>query len=119
MTDYFKVQIAGMPEGQVLINVHPMDNCVGRPCVVHNPSDHHMRSWPLHWRNDRGIFERICEHGTGHPDPDQFAFWDEQAVKWEERQRGATQSVSEWNASPVGNPWVGMGIHGCDGCCRG
>jgi hypothetical protein len=32
---------------------------------------HHMRDWPLIWRNDRGIFERKCPHGIGHPDPDQ------------------------------------------------
>jgi hypothetical protein len=29
-----------------------------------------MRSWPQHWRGDRGIIERVCDHGIGHPDPD-------------------------------------------------
>lgn len=81
-----------------LHNVHLPDRCYGRPCVIHNPSDHHMRDWPLHWRDDRGICERICPcphgpgahddgshcgHGIGHPDPDQ----------------------------------LGDGVHGCDGCC--
>lgn len=56
--------------GELIYNVHPQDACAGRPCCVHNPSDHHMRSWPQHWRGDRGLMERICPHGVGHPDPD-------------------------------------------------
>ncbi len=81
-----------------LSNVHSMDQCQkdgDQPCVIHNPTPHHMRFWNLHWRNDRGIFERICPHGIGHPDPDQFAFW--------KKLHGE-----------------GMGaeaVHGCDGCC--
>ena len=82
-----------------LVDVHPMDNCAGEPCVIHNPTDHHMREWPLHWRNDRVLFERICPHGVGHPDPDQFAFWDRMAAK----------GYAMYEA---------MGVHGCDGCCR-
>ena len=34
-----------------------------------------MSTFPLVWRNDRGIFERTCPHGIGHPDPDQFDYW--------------------------------------------
>jgi hypothetical protein len=80
-------------EGRVrLVNVHPPEKCAGRACVVHNPSDHHMREWPLHWRDDRGIFERICEHGVGHPDPDQFEYWDSLGQEWQK-------------------------VHGCCGCC--
>jgi hypothetical protein len=48
---------------------------------------------PLTWRSDRGIFERICNHGIGHPDPDQFPYWKE-------------QGIFDTEAS-----------HGCDGCC--
>ena len=51
-------------------DTHSPDKCVGRPCPVHNPSDHHMRSWPLNYRPDRGLTERLCHHGVGHPDPD-------------------------------------------------
>jgi hypothetical protein len=29
-----------------------------------------MKEWPQNWREDRGIMERICPHGIGHPDPD-------------------------------------------------
>lgn len=61
-------------------------------CVIHNRTDHRMRWWPLKWRGDRGIFERVCRHGVGHPDPDQFPYW---------------VSVGE----------EGQGVHWCDGCC--
>ena len=57
--------------GEVLSGVHLKSKCVGRKCCIHNPSDHHMRTWRMHWRGDRQIMERICpEHGCGHPDPD-------------------------------------------------
>lgn len=56
--------------GEVLINVHDEGTCVGEHCCIHRPSDHHMADWPQHFRSDRGIMERICEHGVGHPDPD-------------------------------------------------
>lgn len=89
-----------MFEGIILRNVHDWQTCqtsavsswTNRPCVIHNPTPHHMRLWQLHWRDDRGIFERICEHGTGHPDPDQFPYWKEHGKMAE-------------------------AVHGCDGCC--
>ena len=76
-----------------LKNVHLPEKCEDRPCVIHRPTNHHMREWLLHWRNDRGIFERFCEHGIGHPDPDQFAYWKENGLDHEK-------------------------VHGCDGCCE-
>lgn len=76
----------------VLHNVHSARTCRHRHCVIHNPLAHHMEDWPLIWRNDRGIFERICEHGVGHPDPSQFEYW---------------QDTEQWF----------MGTHGCCGCC--
>lgn len=83
----------GMQVGHAtLVNVHDQARCAGRPCVVHNPSDHEMRSWPLNWRGDRGLMERICPHGVGHPDPDDLAFHIRN-----------------------GNTW--QGVHGCDFCC--
>lgn len=53
-----------------------------------------MRDWPLHWREDRPlpIFERVCEHGVGHPDPDQEDYWRETDQLWQM-------------------------IHACCGCC--
>lgn len=76
-----------------LRNVHNKTACDGRPCVIHNPTAHHMAERPLLWRDDRRIFERTCRHGIGHPDPDQFDYW---------------QSVGREHES----------VHGCDGCCR-
>lgn len=56
--------------GQTLVNVHDKHLCAGNNCCIHNPSAHHMIEWPQNYREDRGIMERICEHGVGHPDPD-------------------------------------------------
>jgi hypothetical protein len=76
-----------------LVNVHPPERCVGRPCVVHHPSDHHMRGWSLNWRGDSRLMERMCPHGIGHPDPDDMTY---------------QASIGQQNC---------IGIHGCDGCC--
>ncbi|AOE43769.1 hypothetical protein SEA_BANTAM_80 [Gordonia phage Bantam] len=76
-----------------LANVHDEAPDCASGCVIHSPSDHHMRLWPLHWRDDRAIFERLCPaHGVGHPDPDQFAYWDRTGNEWQK-------------------------VHGCCGCC--
>ena len=82
--------------GQELRGVHERGDCVGVHCVIHNPSDHPLRDRPTHWREDRGLMERICEHGIGHPDPDHLAAT--------EHFRGKEAADAE-------------GVHGCDGCC--
>ncbi len=87
--------VFGFQVGEIEVRTHPRSKCEGRglPCVVHNPSEHRMRDWPLNWRGDTGVMERLCpDHGVGHPDPD--------AMEYEKRQ---------------GNEW--MGVHGCCGCC--
>lgn len=76
----------------VLKNTHSPEKCAGRPCVIHSPSEHHMRSWPMNWRSDIGVMERMCPHGIGHPDPDDVAY-----------------HIS------IGQKWAAS--HGCDGCC--
>lgn len=76
----------------ILTNVHSRELCKGRSCVLHNPSEHHMRSWPTLFRADLGFMERICPHGVGHPDPDDLEYQITQG-------RGY------------------LGTHGCDGCC--
>lgn len=81
--------LIALHDGRILI-VHSRESCQLTHCCVHNPSTHHMLSWPHNWRGDRGIMERMCTHGIGHPDPDDF--------------RVVMGSDS--------------GIHGCDGCCR-
>lgn len=81
-----------LPGDQILVNVHPQDKCEGRHCVLHNPSEHHMRDWPTLWRADLGIMERTCQHGIGHPDPDDLAFH-----------------------LTLGHDW--LSVHSCDSCC--
>lgn len=56
--------------GQKLRNVHRPYQCKGEKCCIHEPSNHHMVGWAMNFRPDRGIMERICQHGVGHPDPD-------------------------------------------------
>ena len=76
--------------------VHEKADCSGDFCVIHNPSDHCMRSFPTYWRQDRMLMERICPHGIGHPDPDDVAF--AASIR--------SQDQIDYYA-----------IHGCDGCC--
>ncbi|WP_157186566.1 hypothetical protein [Nocardia jiangxiensis] len=80
------------PNDLGLTDVHDPMLCHGRACVMHNPLSHSMRDWPVVWRGRYEGFERICEHGVGHKDPSQFAYWQE-----------------------IGEEWRGM--HSCDGCC--
>ncbi len=75
------------------IFAHAKKNCQGEFCTIHHFSDHHMVEWPQHWRNDTGVMERICEHGIGHPDPD-------------DRLISGPNDERNW-----------AGVHGCDGCC--
>lgn len=77
----------------VIVGVHSQLLCKGRSCIMHNPSRHHMRDWPLTWRDDKGVFERACPHGVGHPDPDDADHLDATGREY-------------------------LTIHGCDLCCR-
>jgi hypothetical protein len=98
------------------MRTHNEMQCDGEPCVVHNPSDHHMKTWPIVYRMDRAVempptqigratiagpvfvlAERTCPHGVGHPDPDSIGF---------ARRRGGGDFASVES------------VHGCDGCCR-
>jgi hypothetical protein len=119
--------------------MHKPDKCAGHHCSIHNPSDHHMKTWPLLWRRDTLMMERICPHGVGHPDPDHLEF---------ARVYGVTAKLENVGIAcpenlPPGGPvcpkclgprtaaivlgrWlhvrrqIGYGtnsVHGCDGCC--
>jgi hypothetical protein len=80
--------------GQVIGPVHPADYCLNKNgCTIHGPSDHAMTYFPQMWRDDKGIMERICSHGIGHPDPDDVKLL----------------GINGWTE----------GVHGCDGCCGG
>lgn len=76
-----------------LLITHGADKCAGQHCCIHNPSQHHMRDWPMNWRPDIGVMERICPHWVGHPDPDDAAYNNREGRSF-------------------------LGIHGCDGCCQ-
>jgi len=78
-------------------HAHDPSICEGENCCIHNPSDHHMRGFKQNYRLDRGLMERICPHGVGHPDPDHLDFV--------ERVRGKEAARVE-------------AVHGCDGCCK-
>jgi len=82
-------------EGGEQLFCHPLARCEGHACCVHNPSDHHMRGWRQHWRDDAQKMERLCPHGIGHPDPDDLAY---------------QEQVCHANVALAR-------IHGCDGCC--
>ena len=77
----------------VLLRTHDAAQCAGQACCIHNPSEHHMREWPVNWREDLGVMERICPHGVGHPDPDDA----------DHKERIGRADLTR---------------HGCDGCCK-
>lgn len=81
--------------GQIMF-YHKPELCEGQFCPMHNPSEHHMRTWLMHGRSDLKlpIIDRICPHNALHPDPDSLA--------WALRH----DPEFEW-------------YHGaCDGCCH-
>lgn len=86
--------VFGEQLGEVTLRVHSRKLCEGRFCCIHNPSQHHMVTWPMNWRSDRGIMERLCIHGIGHIDPDD----------------------ADYRKSRDGDNYD-SGVHGCDGCC--
>lgn len=86
-------------DGTSLIRVHPFIKCVGRNCTIHNPSEHPLSGAPLNWRDDKGIFERMCPHDVGHDDPDDVEY------------RKTQEPIEEFRGY--------IGVHGCDGCCSG
>jgi hypothetical protein len=58
-------------KSETVLMIHNKLDCdPNRPCPFHNPTDHHMRDWPMLWRSDRFLLERICPCGVGHPDYD-------------------------------------------------
>lgn len=69
--DFVEVTLEHSP---VVLMAHPPKACAGSPCPLHNRTDHVLRGFMQHWRDDRGLMERICPHGVGHPDPDQWDY---------------------------------------------
>lgn len=84
-------EVVGQPG--VILRTHNPGACAhDDSCSIHKPSNHLLSGAPLNWRTDRGIMERICEHGVGHDDPDDLTY-----------RRSIGREAS--------------GTHGCDGCC--
>lgn len=80
-----------LEHSHIWLHCHDERDCYGDACTLHKRTDHIMRSFPQHWRDDRAIMERICTHGVGHPDPDDYRIL----------------------------TGLDSGVHGCDGCCSG
>ena len=59
--------------GQVLIKVHAANSCKNQYCCIHNPSNHHMVTWPQAFVFSLRRMERLCQHNVGHPDPDEIS----------------------------------------------
>lgn len=91
------MDVIALYNGQVM-QVHPERQCLP-PCPIHAPSEHVLSTAPLLWRDDRSMFERVCPHGTGHPDPDDLAY----------KRLTMLPEVYRMHAYE---------IHGCDGCCE-
>ena len=84
------MKYASLENSAVQLMAHEPDECKDADvCAIHNRTNHHMRSFKQFYRFDRGIMERICSHGVGHPDPDDY-------------------NILQGNDK---------GVHGCDGCC--
>lgn len=88
----------GVQIGQTVLQTHGPAACVNDPaCCIHNPSDHPLKDATQNWRADRGLMERVCRHGIGHPDVDDIAH----------KRRTLGDDYAD-----------GQAVHGCDGCCR-
>lgn len=80
--------------GRALVDVHSPTACADQPwgCWIHRPFAWALASAPVKWRSDRGIAERVCAHGVGHPDLQAQIY----AARVDHRD---------------------ISVHGCDGCC--
>lgn len=106
------------PDGTEM-RVHPRSACETRdaPCVIHKPSDHHMRDWPLNFRGDTGVMERICPHGWGHPDPDHMAYV--RSLTPEHKcPKDRPDGTKDYTAECIYPHLEWHGSHGCDFCCQ-
>jgi hypothetical protein len=94
-----KYEILTQASGRKLF-VHPRSECKGGHCPIHRPSFHPLMSAPMLWRSDRWVpfMERICDHGVGHPDPDDLAY------------KRVTMDPDRYENEA-------LDVHGCDGCC--
>lgn len=69
--------VMAQPGGSAIVTVHRPDVCEGMICALHSPTRHAMRDWPIRWRGQPRSsrrLERVCPHGVGHPDPDDYVY---------------------------------------------
>jgi hypothetical protein len=114
--------VLGMQIGEAVLMTHPRSVCEGRdiPCCIHSPSGHHMATWPMNWRADTKIMERLCPHGVGHPDPDHMAYALSLTPEHDcpDEPLGTSPVPAWWAEEKCRYPHLEwQGVHGCDGCC--
>lgn len=63
----------GISQRKMDLAVHPPDRCLG-VCVIHNPSENHMRDWPMMWSVPDMCMFRECSHHVWHPDYDHIDY---------------------------------------------
>jgi hypothetical protein len=81
------------------VKTHGPSQCAGSTCCIHNPSDHHMVAWPIHFDMKKAALAlRMCEHGYPHPDPDSLRYFANNPA--------IPSRILAWFA-----------LHQCDGCC--
>ena len=84
--------------GQLVQNIHPAEWCSGT-CVVHRPSDHHMRKLELSFDIEKKAFQRTCKHGALHHDPDERIYWTNILIGSKDRSRSkelAYEKLASW-----------------------
>lgn len=86
--------------GSVILNVHAVEKCAGRRCVIHKPTSHALHTKALVWRDKLLRMDRLCDHQITHPDPDDLWF------------KAAHQG---WQAADIAAEL--RTEHDCDGCC--
>ena len=91
MAEHYK-----LGDGRILLH-HDIQDCEP-PCVFHSPIRDVKYDWPLIWRADRQLVERVCPCGIGHPATEQ--------VERVRQQKGDGAASS-------------MSVHGCCGACFG
>lgn len=69
-----------LPDGHMLQYVHSKKSCEGEFCVIHKPSDHPLRAWPLMLKpqivgKSNPMFVRQCSCEELHLDPDEVTFF--------------------------------------------
>lgn len=103
----------------MITSMHAQKRCEGEFCPFHNPSDHHMKTWPMVIRYDRyGLTERLCGHGYGHPDPDSVTWLKKLYDNGTLFNLGILEAPSpERVADPDFDPYSIFTLHGCDFCC--